>query len=63
MNYRDFIIGMEPQFNMEIIVFPPRLDEDEVIQIEYLRQYSIQQQMDSEFWVNLRPEFWPELLD
>jgi hypothetical protein len=54
---------MEPQFNMEIIIFPARGDESESIQIEYLRQYSIQQQMDSEFWINLRPEFWPDFLD
>lgn len=63
MNSRDFIIGMEPQLNMEIFIFPARGDESESIQIEYLRQYSIQGQMDSEFWVNLRPEFWPDFLD
>lgn len=63
MNCRDFIIGMEPQLNMEITIFPARGDQSESIQIEYLRQYSIQQQMDSEFWVNLRPEFWPDFID
>jgi hypothetical protein len=63
MNSRDFIIGMEPQFNMEIFIFPARGDVSESIQIEYLRQYSIQGQMDSEFWVNLRPEFWPDFID
>jgi len=54
---------MEPQFNMEIFIFPARGDVSESIQIEYLRQYSIQGQMDSEFWVNLRPEFWPDFID
>ena len=61
MVYRDSIIGFEPCFNTEITVKPGLNDEGESIQIDYTRQFNIQDQMDCEFWYQLRDEFWPDI--
>jgi hypothetical protein len=60
MNYLDSIVGFEAGLNVEINIKPGRGDEDESIQIDFTRQFNIQDQIDSEFWINLQPEFWPE---
>ena len=56
-----FIIGYYPAMNQEISLIDYGGDSDICVHLEITREFNIEDQNYSEFWSNLRHEYWPQL--
>lgn len=56
-------VGFYPGINEIVNLTDYGGDSDICVELHRLREFHIEWQNMAEFWVNLRHEFWPELMD
>ena len=55
------IVGFYPGLNQEISLIDYGGDSDICVHLEITREFNIEDQNYSEFWYDMRHEYWPQI--